>query len=306
MTAIEKALAQARDEPWLEYDVNRIGYQIGGGRRRSRVTTLLKGIPKDWMAGWKIKMAAQRVVDDLEGLVDVINEEEPPDDYDGPGKWSKDPEVRVKRWLNAASDMYRDERKDRGKLIHAAVEAVIEGTDMPPFEDEGDEACVEHVVQYLLERDLTILETELSLYSDRIPPFGAAGTTDVWARQPDGRYCLIDWKTSRDVYAEHALQLVFYRNMEFALVGKRALSRKDAYKARPMPWAPEMAADLFAVHVAPDGCTEYQIDDRQQDLWSFARAACHTKLWNRETDSFGKTPRRDPFLGRPRTYTAAP
>lgn len=126
---------------------------------------------------------------------------------------------------------------------------------------------------------------------------GYAGTLDLWALGKDGCTYLLDWKSSGDVYTDHAVQLAAYANAEYAIASKRPVAqagKKEAWNGRLIEWGPEKAQQLGIVHVRPDGATLQPVIYTKR-LWHAFRAAALIKLWQLDTDSYRKTPRERVF-----------
>ena len=90
---------------------------------------------------------------------------------------------------------------DRGTTIHAYLEARMVGLD--PQEISGEAARYRKAADaWLADWQPTPLATELTVFGD-----GYAGTGDLWCRPSHGGVAIVDYKTSKAVYAEAALQL---------------------------------------------------------------------------------------------------
>ena len=179
------------------------------------VTSAIKGgLPKPYLIGWAAKTSAEFAVDNLgavEALVDAGEK-------------------------RAAVDMikgarYRDmgNKADRGTIVHAAVEAYVDGT--PLTKDDIAAALEEKRVDkslqkatygmaqgalaFLQEAEPEILWSEATVYSRQ---FEYAGTADIIGRMHVGSSrvpVVIDFKTSKRIYDETALQLAAYARADF-------------------------------------------------------------------------------------------
>ena len=130
---------------------------------------------------------------------------------------------------------------ERGTDIHAYLEALINGLepeelsdDAAPYKDAAD--------KWLDYYGPEPVATELTVFH---PLY--AGTGDLWCRF-DGRMAIVDFKTSKAVYDEAALQLA-------ALWG--ALTTADG---GPVPHAGE-DTDLFVVRIGTDKFQQKQVAD---------------------------------------------
>lgn len=90
---------------------------------------------------------------------------------------------------------------DRGTTIHAYLEARMQGLD--PKEISGEAARYRKAADaWLADWEPEPVQVELTVFG---PDY--AGTGDLWCRPKGGGVCLVDYKTSKAIYAEAALQL---------------------------------------------------------------------------------------------------
>lgn len=133
----------------------------------------------------------------------------------------------------------RDQRADVGTAVHAGIEALIEDRRLPAFRPE-ETPYVEAALQFLSDHDVRPLLTEVTVLTDEY-----AGTFDLYAEI--GRVkAILDWKTSKGVYDEVALQL--------AALGDAAHWHVDGALTPAGKWE-----RLIAVHLKPDG--SYQLHE---------------------------------------------
>lgn len=100
---------------------------------------------------------------------------------------------------------------DVGTTVHAWIEAYIKSVyeKAPEPELPSDEAAMKScwaASEWLRTHDFTPLATEQRIYSRK---YKYAGTMDFPALV-DGRLAVIDWKTSKAIYPEYAIQLAAY------------------------------------------------------------------------------------------------
>lgn len=163
----------------------------------------------------------------------------------------------------------------------------------PLTEEELD--CAIAVEALLRQQIAAVLAVELTVFS---PRFEYAGTLDLWAMGRDRMNYILDWKSGRDVYPEHAVQLAAYANAEYAVVNKRRLAgRGEAWNGKLTAWGPAKAQRLAIAHVRPDGATLYPVNYSSR-LWHAFRAAAFVKLWQLDTNTYNRTP-REPVFGEP-------
>lgn len=194
------------------------------GERIDGVTTILKdGKPSPALIGWGIRSVAEYAVnhwDDLAGL----------------------PVADRIKTLKGSPYAERDEAARRGTEVHAIAERIGRGEEV----DVPDELAghVESAVRFYDEWQPRILLAEVVVYNME---HRYAGTLDFIAEFPDGRVGLCDFKTSKGVYADTALQLAAYRNASHYL--------DDDGEPQPMP-----AVDWCGVvHVRADGYDVYEL-----------------------------------------------
>jgi hypothetical protein len=255
---------------------NRYGYEIaGGGRSRKlrRVTTLLSGIPKPALVGWGIKSVAEFAIQHKD-------------------EWVNLPKADQLKLLKGAPYSKRDEAGDRGSAIHAALEAVVDDTPLPEGLTEDEDACAAAAMGFLGDLGGTFLATELIVFNFSV---GYAGTLDLWHCADDGTTSIIDYKSSKGIYPDHAVQQAAYANCEWALLGARTNGKGESWEGQLIPWKPEYSQQLSVCHVEPTGTTLHTVRDPEK-LWKIFQAATFIKGWQLDTDSYrGKTPREEVY-----------
>jgi len=140
---------------------------------------------------------------------------------------------------------------DRGTDIHAYLEALLNrwepeelSSDAEPYRKAADD-WFDYIGASLEE-----VQTEVTLFHP-----GYAGTTDLIAKR-DGRWFIADFKTSKAIYDEAALQL-------------SALSACSTLAdGSPVPWQGE-DVELIVVRIGEDGWEEKVVADRDQSLRAF-------------------------------------
>jgi len=277
---IRGLMEEAQIAPEVEVSRNRYGYRIDGKYLR-RVTTLLRGIPKDWLGNWAAKTVAEFAVDHWDA-------------------WTKLSRTDAVKLLKGAPWSKRDDAGDRGTAVHRALEAHARGEPMPTM-NADETACAEAARRFMDARGSRTLAVELTVLS---PRHGFAGTLDVWEIDRDGVSWILDYKTSSGVYPEHAIQQAAYRNAELAVVQKH-MTGDEKWVGKLIPWGPSVADRLGIVHVTPERATLHPIE-YTEELWEIFQAAASVKLWQLDTDSYGgKTPRKTVF-GEPIPGPVAP
>lgn len=275
----ERILARLKEiteeAPEVTVTRDRYGYRINGEFYR-RVTTMLRGIPKPWLGSWAAKMVAEFAVEELETVTKLVGNAKTTDAI---------------KLLKGAPWSKRDDAGDRGTAVHNSIEAYVLGEDLPDDLTYDERACAEQAMAFLDERGGTVLASELTVFN---PSVGYAGTLDLWSMDEDGSLGIDDWKTSKSIYAEHAVQQIAYRHAEFAVVQKKPVEGKDeAWTGKMIPWGMIMADRLNIIHVTPEHALQHPINlEHDADLWRIFRAACLIKTWQSDVDDYrGKTPK---------------
>lgn len=103
----------------------------------------------------------------------------------------------------------RDKAGDIGTLIHAAIEARLNGEALIiPTPPEGLKAF-NAFLEWERQNKIQIIEQEVQLVSEE---FKYGGTLDAVGRIGD-QHVLLDWKTSKGVYKNYLLQLAAYTRL---------------------------------------------------------------------------------------------
>ena len=179
------------------------------------VTSALKlGLPKPFLIGWAAKITAECAVDNLAIVQAMV-------------------EAGQKRaaisYLKEARYRDMNEKADRGTIVHAAVEAYVDGKPLTKAEIEArleekrlDPALAkatypmaQGALTFLQEAEPEVAWSESTVYSRT---FGYAGTADLIGRMHVGASrvpVVIDFKTSKSIYDEVALQLAAYARADF-------------------------------------------------------------------------------------------
>lgn len=172
-------------------------YKIDG-KRAVGVTTALKGIPKDAIVPWAAKEVATYVVDNIYDVKRML---------DSGGKY---PTID---FLKGIPNQRRDTAAIRGTAVHALAEKYIRGEEIEVPDDVLP--YVEGYAQFIADWSPVSVHEELVVASRT---HGYAGTLDSIQDLPGGvGRALVDYKTSRGVYGEVALQVAAYRYAEVYL-----------------------------------------------------------------------------------------
>jgi len=169
------------------------------GKAAVGVTTALKGIPKDALVPWAAKEVATYVVDNIYDVKRML---------DSGGKY---PTID---FLKGIPNQRRDTAAVRGTAVHALAEKYIRGEEIEVPDDvlpyvEGYAAFINDWTPVSVHEEL-VVANRTHLY---------AGTLDSIQELPGEGVALVDYKTSRGVYGEVALQVAAYRYAEVYLDG---------------------------------------------------------------------------------------
>lgn len=167
------------------------------GRELPSVTTIrrLAGLPHN-LHQWTLTQVINRAVDDWPGIQAQLATGEPTS------------LEAVRHHLRRAATEERDRKAALGKAVHEAAEAnkslTEVGPDIAPYlRQDLDWRSTSKAEILLVERQVWNLSV------------GYAGTFDRLVRFPDGSTWIVDLKTGKGAYGEHALQLMAYLMAEF-------------------------------------------------------------------------------------------
>jgi hypothetical protein len=158
------------------------------------VTTVLRLLAKDGLDRWKLRTVAEAAVHHRRHLEDLR---------------ARYGDEEAARRLAQAADRVAGRAAERGTAVHCYAEAWAKGEALPEPapEHEGYLRAFEAFVAGWRPR---FLGAEATVWAKEA---GYAGTLDAWAVvEVEGRRHLIDYKTSKAVYPEAALQLAALAN----------------------------------------------------------------------------------------------
>ena len=105
----------------------------------------------------------------------------------------------------------RDEAADLGTIVHACIEAELRGKPWPKVPDEHKDKVDNSVLAFYQWREgyqFNVIETEAAMVSER-HRYGGRPDLALVRSMPE----LWDLKTSKDVYADHKIQLAAYQRL---------------------------------------------------------------------------------------------
>lgn len=233
--------------PRLTFEPVKHVYQLDGKRATSVTTILSGGIPKGALVPWAAKTAAQYAIDNPGATLDEIK---------------------------GAPERDRDEAARRGTLVHDTIEMILRGED-----PEIPEEIAAHIAGW---RAFVAAWQITAVYQECIVGNGGlryAGKFDLVGTSPlinGGKRLILDWKTSRSVHDEAALQMSAYAMAEFMI---------DPETGEEIP-VPHVSAS-FVAHVTSEGTELYPCAENRLELRR------HFRLFRDALDVYrGATPRR--------------
>lgn len=236
----------------LKFNPGNHSYYLDGKRVRGVTSIINDGIPKPALPRWSARVVAEYVADNIHQL----------------GSWATMHRDSLVDALRRTPWTERDEAAVRGTDVHDLAEQIIHGGEA----DVPDHllAHVQGYVDFLTEFDAQPILTEVPVGSrthwyagkpDFIGHLRALGD-EVW---------LLDWKTSKGVYGETALQTAAYARAEFHT------SLDDPKTEHPLPHVERIGV----VHITADGSYLYDLGDPDVAFARFleAKAVSDGKRW---------------------------
>lgn len=186
------------------------------------VTNVIGILDKPALPRWSAKMVAEQAWK-MRHSLDALGEAEAIDVLKG------------SPWRNSGR------AADRGTSIHGYLEAIAEGREPPVLEGDAvryRKAADDFLVRYRPE----FIHTEFTVFGN-----GYAGTADAMVII-GGRLLIADYKTSKALYPEVALQLAAIRHADLLIGGA-----EEWYEMAPVD-------GCVGVLLTPDGCRVREID----------------------------------------------
>ena len=185
------------------------------------VTSILGEINKSFLQFWAAKLVAEFAVDNFSAYSSLVM------------NGQREAAVEV---LKGAPRRYTKERADIGSEAHDLFERIAIGEDIGQVHSDL-QPYVDHFNQFLSDFRPQFLMNEETVWSAE---HRYAGSFDAIA-EIAGDIVVLDYKTSKAVYEDTALQLAAYKNADFVL-------RPDGSKV-PLPEVTHGAV----VHITPEG-----------------------------------------------------
>jgi hypothetical protein len=247
--------------PNAHTDSDGLRHYVWEGAEYPSVTTIrrMAGMPFG-LHLWALGKVVDRAVDDLSGLNRIVIDNDPVT------------AKAAKVWLKGAATEERDRAADLGTRVHDAATSGRQpgevSPDVRPF--------LVQYVDWLETTGVKVLTAERQVYNLTL---GYAGTFDLLARFPNGDVYVVDIKTGKGTYAEHALQCVAYAMAEF-------VGENDTHDEKATRLLLE-ANGIALLHIRPEGWT-WQVINVTPDLFSAFRGLLTFATWahkNKKIDS---------------------
>lgn len=211
------------------------------------VTSIIGATPKPWLTRWETNFAADTAIDNLEVVQRLVGVDR----------------AAARDFISGAARRYTKLRSSVGSEAHDLFERMIRGerpgsvhADMVPYRDRFAEWL--DATQPILLRAEDVAWSETHGYAGSYDAIlrvlvDENGTPDRFG-EPVTLIC--DWKTSKDVHADVALQLAAYRYADTVLAD-------DAE-------SPMLPVDGGAVlHIKPDSCNLHPVNTGEEVFGAF-------------------------------------
>ena len=175
------------------------------GKDYPSVTTVrrLAGIPFN-LHNWALTQVITRAIDEYDELGNMLTRPRRSRER----VLEKNRSKEASKWLRSAATEERDRAADLGTRIHDAATTRQALSDVEP----DVRPRLRQFYDWLEQTGYTIIDTERQVFNLRL---GYAGTFDLLVRMPGGDIKVVDIKTGKGTYVEHALQLIAYAMAEF-------------------------------------------------------------------------------------------
>ena len=217
-------------------------YRIEGRKGYvTSVTTFTGVINKPGIPPWARKMAARKFAERMLAVEDANRPGE-----DGYSDYIQS----VQEWAGA------DDRTaaDDGTAAHAMIEAALLGKahDVDPIVAERVTPAVEGALKAIAMLGLTTVGLEVVVYN---PIEDYAGQIDYLGQDNTGQLVILDWKRSKDLYPEYAMQVAAYAYALGTTLGSDFISgtagnRMPAAMVCKLPQEPGQDVEVRRVDVA--------------------------------------------------------
>lgn len=250
------------------------------------VTSVLSALPKQqYLMPWAAKVVAETAQIVMESLAYGGGVGEDEDPYMEPYYDLDSGELDIELLcldLKNAWKWDRDGAGEQGDAVHDICEELMEWSQgdyekaSALFEMMRDkhttEVCnrVEGFLDFLRDNDVVPVSTEFTTYNDS---HGYAGSCDL-AAYVNGVPCFIDYKTSRNISNEIALQITAYSRGEYILTD-------DSGANMVMPFADEDEKDIrgYILHLQSTKARLIEVDISDEMFDAFLSLLLVKRLW---------------------------
>ena len=169
----------------------------GAEYRLRSVTSVLGVLNKEALIQW----AVDQSMDYIRERVDY--------DADGVARFTQPDLEALLRKARMAHYRTKTEAAELGTIAHDYVEQFLRTGQEQDMSDQDPRVanCYDLFRRWWDQAGLSVIQTELMVYH---APLGYAGQLDFLAADQDGQPVLVDWKTSKSIYWNYALQVVAY------------------------------------------------------------------------------------------------
>lgn len=187
------------------------------------VTSVVDQLPKSFLKFWAVKITAEACVENRDVWLPLAE---------------RDPQGAVD-YLKGVHRRHSKQATDLGSAVHDLFERAARGDTINPRHVHADvKPHLRWFMEFLDQVQPEFLHLEETVWSDK---HQFAGSFDAIAKV-DGEAVVLDWKTSRDVYASVALQLSAYRHADRIILAQSGESID----------VPDLAGGAV-LHVRPEG-----------------------------------------------------
>jgi hypothetical protein len=173
------------------------------------------------------------------------------------------PEAATASWLRKATTAARDAAANVGTQVHDAAAAGLR------LDQVGPEVApmLRQYRSWIDDTGANVLVAEKQVFNLTV---GYAGTFDMIARFPNGQLWMIDLKTGKGTYPDHALQLEAYARAE--IVGEDDQIDRDATEYL------KQVTGRAILHLQPEGWT-FKVIPQSNETWVAFRGLLAFARW---------------------------
>lgn len=190
------------DAPANSFSEGDLRFYTWKGENYPSVTTIRRMAGMPWMLhNWVVNQTINAAIGDPHRLADMMDRA-----LAQPAATDIEKSVKaVKAWLRKQAAGERDAAANLGTRVHSVV-----STGREPLEDEAP--FVKQYRDWLDKSKAVVLHSERQVWNLKL---GYAGSFDLMVELPDGQIVVVDVKTGKNTYTDHAIQGVAYALGEF-------------------------------------------------------------------------------------------